>query len=330
MSALPVAVLDRANAREDEAPEQTLAHVIDRARHVERLGYRRFWVAEHHGVPGILGSTPTLLMAAVAARTSRIRVGSGGVMLPAHQPLVVAEQVATLELLHPGRIDLGLGRSLGFTPAVRTALRHDASAAERFGDDITELQSYLDGTAPITAQPQNHGRTPLFVLANRQGLEFAARAGLAVVLGGPGVRPDGSAVEHPGIARYRKDFRPSPWFDAPYVIVATNIAVADTTAAARDLLVPEAWALVASRRTGAFPPLISSEQVAMINKSEQDVRRLTEHLAGGIHGTPDEVRRAVTDMINFTGADELLVTGDTYDHAAQLHSDALLIKALNT
>ncbi|GAB3813246.1 LLM class flavin-dependent oxidoreductase [Tessaracoccus terricola] len=320
---LPVSILDRANAREGQSDGEVLAGVVTRAQRAEALGFHRFWVAEHHGVPGIFGSAPTVLMAALAARTERIRIGTGGVMLPAHQPLVVAEQVATLEALFPGRIDVGLGRSLGFTAAVRKSLRQDADAAERFLEDVRELQGFLGGTAPITAQPQNHARTPLFVLANNKGLELAARAGLGVVLGGPAVLEAGGG-EHPGIATYRREFRPSPWAAAPHVVVAVNLAVAETTAAARELLVPESWALVESRTKGEFPPLVSAARVHAVEKSE----RLAEGIAAAVHGTPGEVRQRLETILAATGADELLATGGMFDAEAQLRSDELLMAAL--
>lgn len=184
LAAVPVSILDRANVRESGEAE-ALAATVQRAKRVEQLGYHRFWVAEHHGVPGIAGSAPTVLMAAVAAQTEKIRVGSGGVMLPSHPPLVVAEQAATLQALFPGRIDLGIGRSVGFTPAVRAALRQNNDAGDRFDADVAELMSYLTGTAPITARPYDDGATPLFVLATGKGTAVAAAAGLAVVVGGP-------------------------------------------------------------------------------------------------------------------------------------------------
>lgn len=328
--AVPVSILDRANSRQGQPDGEVLAAVTKRAQHAEELGYRRFWVAEHHGVPGILGSAPTVLMAALAARTNRIRIGSGGVMLPAHQPMVVAEQVATLEALFPGRIDIGLGRSTGFTAAVRKALRQDAEAGDRFQGDIQELQQFLGGNAPVTAQPRNRARTPLFVLANHKGLEFAATAGLAVVLGGPAVLNDGGRSEHPGIAKYRRDFRPSPWAAEPYVMVAVNVAVADATTDARELLVPEAWAMVESRTRGEFPPLVSAADVHTVEKNQRQQQRLDEGIAAAVFGTPDAVGERLAAILDFTGADEILATGAMFAADAQLRSDALLVEALGS
>lgn len=165
----PVSLLDRANTVAGQPESATLRRVVERAVGAEHLGYRRFWVAEHHAVPGIAGSAPAVLLAAVASCTDTMRVGSGDAMLPSHQPLVVAEQFATLQALFPGRVDLGVGRSLGFTPAVRAALRQGKDAAERFEADIGQVLAFLSGTAPVTARPQDRSATPVFVLATGQG-----------------------------------------------------------------------------------------------------------------------------------------------------------------
>src|SRR5205085_8628461 len=175
-------LLDRARTRAGEPDAVALAGVVDRATAAARLGYERFWVAEHHGVPGIAGAAPAVLLAAIAGRTTRIRLGSAGVMLPHHQPLVVAEQFATVSAFAPGRVDLGLGRSPGFTPPVRRALRE----TERdFAADLAELRGFLTGTAEITVHPQPAGAVPLHELATRRGLQVAAELGLPVIVGGP-------------------------------------------------------------------------------------------------------------------------------------------------
>ncbi|NUL47262.1 MsnO8 family LLM class oxidoreductase [Cellulosimicrobium funkei] len=327
---LPVSLLDRANTVEGVSEAEVLQGVIARAQRAEELGYTRFWVAEHHGVPGIAGSAPTLLMTAIAAATDRLRVGAGGVMLPNHQPLVVAEQAATLQALFPGRIDLGLGRSVGFTPAVRAALRRDQEAAQLFPQDLAELLAFLGGTAPFTARPQDHAATPLFVLATGRGLRWAAEAGLAVVVGGPSLYQRRGETGHEGLARYRRDFRPSPWFAEPYVIVSANLAVADTREAARDLVLPEAWALAQTRVKGEFRALEPAGSIRARLRgdagtlSDRNRRRVEENLASGIHGTPDEVREAVESLVDFTRADELLVTGGMSDPAGQRRSDELV------
>jgi luciferase family oxidoreductase group 1 len=327
-SRVPVSILDRANSLAGSTEAEALNAVVDRAQRSERLGFRRFWVAEHHGVPGIAGSTPTVLMAVLAARTQSIRIGSGGVMLPNHQPLVVAEQAATLEALFPGRIDLGVGRSLGFTPAVRQALRTGEDAARDFPGDLAELTCFLRGEASFTARPRDDAATPLFVLASRQGLTTAARAGLAVVVGGPSLfQRDGHAA-HPGLDLYRERFRPSSWYSEPYVIASANVAVADSREAARRLLLPESWALARSRSQGEFRALADVDDVVARLHGEgstgRDRQRVTETLERSVHGTSREVRAGVEDLMRFTGADELMVTGGMSDLEGQRRSDELL------
>ncbi|OYN89080.1 MsnO8 family LLM class oxidoreductase [Parenemella sanctibonifatiensis] len=321
---VPVSVLDRANALAGVDQTDVLRGVIDRARRVEGLGFKRFWVAEHHGVPGIVGATPTVLMAAIAAETQKIRIGSGGVMLPNHAPLIVAEQAATLEALHPGRIDLGLGRSVGFTPAVREALRSERGAALRFGEDLRELMAFLNGTAPFTARPRNDAATPLFVLATGQGLVTAAELGLAVVVGGPSVvHREGDS--HPGLAAYRRDFQPSPWWPEPYVIVSADVAVADSADDAERLVLPEAWSLAQSSTRGEFSPLESADEVAakVARATDRERTRTQEHLDAALAGTPDEVAAGVQELLSYTGADEVLITGGMSDIAGQQRSDEL-------
>ena len=179
-----LSLLDRSRTRADASDAEALEATITRAVHAEGAGYERFWVAEHHAVPGIASGAPTVLLAAVGARTSRIRIGSGGVMLPLHQPFVVAEQARVLDALHPGRVDLGLGRSLGFTAPVRQALRRDHDAPDTFEDDLLELRGFLEDTAGVTVRPATSRVVPMHLLATGRGLAVAARLGLPLVLGG--------------------------------------------------------------------------------------------------------------------------------------------------
>ncbi|MET1154931.1 MsnO8 family LLM class oxidoreductase [Arthrobacter sp.] len=321
---IPLSILDRANARAGSSASDALSATVRRAQQAEQLGYQRFWVAEHHGVPGIAGSAPTVLMAAVAAQTERIRVGSGGVMLPNHQPLVVAEQAATLQALFPGRIDLGIGRSVGFTPAVRSALRQDKDAADRFAEDLAELLSYLGGTAAITARPSDGGATRPFVLATGQGAQIAAKAGLAVVVGGPaftGRKPELARIV---LERYRKNFRPSAYYAVPYVIASANVAVADSAEAARELLLPEAWAMAQSRTLGEFPPLEPVDSIRTLPMTPRQQDLVSETLAGAVHGTADQVALRLGLLLEATGADELMVTTNTFDTAALDDTDRRL------
>ena len=312
-----LSVLDRAQTRAGVSDADTLLCVVERAQRAEQLGYRRFWVAEHHGVPGIAGSAPAVLAAAIASRTTSIRLGTGGIMLPNHRPLVVAEQAATLAALSGGRFDLGVGRSLGFTQPVRTALDAGKEDAARFEEDIAELLAFLAGEASVTARPQDGGRTPVFVLATGQGVDIAARSGIGVVLGGPGLFRE----EDPALLRYREAFRPSPWWDAPHVTVSLNVAVAPTTAQARDLLLPEARALAVSRTEGYFPSLENPDRRQLTSRQETLVENA---LATSVYGTQAEVADGLGELHARTGADELLVSGGAWDLEAQSRSDELL------
>jgi luciferase family oxidoreductase group 1 len=321
-----ISLLDRANARHGFPDAEALHRVLERAQRAEEWGYHRFWVAEHHAVPGIAGSVPAVLMAAIAARTSSIRVGSGGIMLPNHQALVVAEQAATLEALHPGRIDLGVGRSVGFTPAVRNALRAGKQDAERFEDDLFELLAYLSGAAPITARPRNESATPVFVLATGSGIDIAARAGLAVVLGGPAVFRTDQSGKLPALERYRSQFRPSRWFDKPFVMVSANVAVGASRQTARELLLPEAVALARSRSTGAFAPLAPVGPAEWTGLTVRERDAVESSLSTSVYGTAPEVRSQLEHLLAASGADELLITGGAFDVAGQSESDRLLAR----
>jgi luciferase family oxidoreductase group 1 len=317
-------LLDRSRTRAGRPEAAALTHTVERAVEAERLGYARFWVAEHHGVPGIASGAPAVLLAAIGARTAGIRLGSGGVMLPNHQPLVVAEQFLVLAGLHPGRVDLGLGRSLGFTAPVRRALRRPDDEPDTFADDVAEVRSYLERTAPVTARPLVDEPLPLFLLATGRGLEVAARLGLPVVLGGPVLsRPELGDL----LAAYRRDFRPHR-DGRPSVTVSVDVLVADTDAEARELALPEVWAMVRARRTGVFDAL---EPVAAIRErrwDDQDADRVARGLDAVVAGGPATVRRRLEELADRTGADELLASGATYDRAALTASDAALAALL--
>lgn len=318
-------VLDRANTIAGLSESETLRGVIEHARGVEKLGFERFLVAEHHAVPGIPGSQPAVLAAAVAAQTSTIRVGTGGIMLPNRQPLLAAEQIATLEALFPGRIDAGVGNSVGFTAPVRRALRQGdpREVKARYRDDLVEMLSYLDGTAEITARPFNQARTPVWILAGFKSVALAAELGLGVIIGGPSLVA-GEGDSHRGLDYYRENFRPSAFAPEPKVIVSLDVAVADTTAAARDLLLPETWAATLSRRTGAFDYLEPVEELDEAALSAQDRGCLHDRLSVAVYGTPREVGERLGEIARYTGADEVLVTGGMSDVDGRARSEELL------
>ncbi|WP_208608377.1 LLM class flavin-dependent oxidoreductase [Amycolatopsis pretoriensis] len=314
-------MLDRSPVRRDGGIARALRDTVAFAADVERLGYHRFWVSEHHGVPGVAGSAPTVLAAAVAGATSRIRVGTGGVMLPNHRPLVVAEQFGVLEALFPGRIDMGLGRSVGFTAGVREALGHGKEAAGHFGAQVRELLGFFAGEHPgVHAYPAEGLRVPPFLLATGSGADLAAELGLPLVIAP--VRGERALAE--AVTRYRDGFRPSAWASEPYVVVSSAIAVADSAADARRLLVSEAWATVYSRSHGVFPPLSPPSEVLALPMTDRERKRLEETLDSQISGTAAEVEDRLGALIDAAGADEVLVTTAAYDQSARLDSLARL------
>ncbi|MFE9423185.1 LLM class flavin-dependent oxidoreductase [Kitasatospora sp. NPDC006697] len=325
--ALRLSVLDRSRIRQGEPPAQALRDTVAFAREAERLGYHRFWVAEHHGVPGVAGSAPTVLAAAVAAATTRIRIGTGGVMLPNHQPMVVAEQFGVLASLFPDRIDMGLGRSVAFTDGVRRALGREKDAADHFPEQLAELLGYFapppDSRPEVHARPAEGLRVPAFVLATGSGADLAAEAGLPLVIGGPH-GPDALLA---AVDRYRSRFRPSAQSAAPYVVLAGNIAVAPTPEAAHDLLVSEAWSTAYARTHGEFPPLTPTAEVLARPMTPRERTAYDQALTGHLWGPPDRVVADLRTLLARTGADEYLVTTHSHDRAALLTSYRLLAEA---
>lgn len=325
LSATRFSILDRSRVRDGQPPAAALRESVEFARLAEEWGYHRFWVAEHHSVPGVAGSAPTVLAAAIAGATDRIRVGTGGVMLPNHQPLVVAEQFGTLEALYPGRIDMGLGRSVGFTDGVRRALGHGKDDAEDFDAQLTELFGYFtEGRGGVHAWPAEGLRVPAYLLATGSGALRAARFGLPLVIAA--IAGQDAMVE--AITNYRNEFRPSARGDSPYVIVSTSVVIADTVEQAHRLLLPEAWSAAYSRTRGEFPALLSPERIEREPMTDRQRRIFEESLRGHIHGPESVVLPALEDLIAATGADEILVHTSTYDRAVRLESHRRLAVAV--
>ncbi|MFE0534299.1 LLM class flavin-dependent oxidoreductase [Streptomyces nigra] len=321
-------VLDRSRTREGHTAPEALRDTVALARVAEELGFHRFWVSEHHGVPGVAGSAPTVLAAAVAGATRTIRVGTGGVMLPNHRPLVVAEQFGVLESLFPGRIDMGLGRSVGFTGGVRKALGRDKEDAEDFAGQLEELLGWFRGTSPtgVHARPPEGLTVPPFVLAMGEGADIAAHAGLPMVIGD---LRDRERMRR-GVDRYRERFRPSQWASEPYVVISGTVAVAATPEEARRLLVPEAWSMAYSRTHGTFPPLPPAERVEALSLSGREREFYERGLTGHVAGTEEQVAHELETLLKETGAQEVLVTTSTYDREALVDSYRRLARIVHS
>ncbi|ASW55973.1 LLM class flavin-dependent oxidoreductase [Plantactinospora sp. KBS50] len=321
---VPLSVLDLAPVSADGTVGDALANTTELARRTEQLGYRRFWVAEHHNMPGIASSAPAVLLAHLAARTSSIRVGSGGVMLPNHAPLVVAEQFGTLEALHPGRVDLGIGRAPGTDQVTALALRRtvEGLSAEGFPRELGDLLNYFTGerSGPITATP-GRGDMPAVWLLGSSG--FSAQ--LAGLMGLPfSFAHHFSAVNTvPALALYRESFRPSRWLDRPYAMVAVNTICADTDERAEWLAGPSALSFL-RLRTGRPQRLASPEEAAGYAYSEPEREFVAQRREGQAMGSPETVRRQLADLVERTGADELMLTTMVYDLADRVRSFELV------
>lgn len=322
---LSFSVLDRAQNITGDTDAAAVRRAVDHATRVEKLGFTRFFTAEHHAVPGIPGSQPTLLASAVAAATDAIRVGTAGIMLPNHPPLVAAEQIGVLAALHPGRIDVGIGNSVGFTGPVRDALRQGdpAELKARYADDLVEFLGYLDTTSEVTMRPVLDTAVPLYLLAGFSSLTLAARHGLGVIVGGPSLLDD-TRSSHAGLDGYRRDFVDKQRRPGRHAIISLDIAVADTHEAARDLLLPQHVAGVLARRTGEFGALQPVGDIDETDLSDRERQRLADSLATAVYGTPWEVRERLETIMAFTDAEEIVVTGGMSDIEGQQRSEELL------
>ncbi|HEV2592666.1 MAG TPA: LLM class flavin-dependent oxidoreductase [Gaiellaceae bacterium] len=319
----PLSILDLAPIVEGSTVGEALRNSLDLAQHAERLGYRRIWLAEHHNAVGIASSATAVVIAHVAAGTSTIRVGAGGIMLPNHAPIVIAEQFGTLEALHPGRIDLGLGRAPGTDVQTTRALRRDNTSADSFPQDVLELQHYLgdvqDGQA-IVATPGAGACVPLWILGSSlYGAQLAAALGLPYSFASH-FAPDALL---PAVALYREQFRPSAQLDRPYVMVGANAIVADTEPEARRLFtsVQQSFTNIFRGRRGKLPPPIDDIESYW---SPVEKGRVMGMLARSFVGTPAVVRAELDAFAAETGADELILASAIHDHATRLRSYELL------
>ena len=323
---VPLSVLDLVPIGSGSTATVALKHSTALIRRAEELGFHRYWVAEHHGMPGIASSSPAVLIAHLAGVTSRIRVGSGGVMLPNHQPLVIAEQFGMLDALHPGRIDLGIGRAPGTDQRTARALRRGAAqlGADDFPQELTELASYFRGEGPVVAVPA-HGQQPAMWLLGSSGYS----AQLAGLLGLPFAFAHHFSAENtlPALALYRETFRPSPMLSEPYSMIAASVLAAGTDEEARRLALPSALQFL-RLRLGQPGPVPTPEEASTYPYSEQERAFVEDRLAGQIIGSSDTVRDGVHELLERTGVDELMVVTSTHDGADRLRSYELLAAAL--
>jgi luciferase family oxidoreductase group 1 len=324
---IPVSILDLTPVTEGGRAADSIRNALDLARHAEAWGYHRFWLAEHHNFPGVASAATALVIGFVAQGTTRIRVGAGGIMLPNHAPLQIAEQFGTLDELYPDRIDLGLGRAPGTDAATARALRRTlAGGVDRFPQDVVELMGYFGAPEPgqrVRAFPgAGHANIPIWVLGSSLfGAELAAHLGLPFAF----ASHFAPAALISSLDLYRSRFRPSERLAKPHVMVAHNVFAADTEEEAQFIATSQMQGFLNLRRgrPGLLPP--PREDLAF-DESEHLVLR--DVLSRSAIGTEEQVRAQLQRFIAETGADELILAGQVYDHAARLRSFEIAARAV--
>jgi len=332
MTRIPVSILDLAPIRRGETASDSFAASVVLAQRAEDLGYQRIWYAEHHNIAGIASSATSVLIAHIGAQTRTIRLGAGGVMLPNHAPLTIAEQFGTLAAMYPGRIDLGLGRAPGSDQNTMYALRRDPRSADNFPRDVVELQGYLNGESRVRgvdAVPGKGSRVPLYILGSSLfGAKLAAALGLPYAFASH-FAP--SALLE-AITAYRDEFRPSEQLDRPYVMAGVNVLAADTTDAAceqlREIRRIRAVSLH-GRRLGVDDQDVTDEQADQLLAAGLSVQ-VDHMLTYTAAGTPREVSDYLDDFLRLTGADELITVHQVPTAEGRLRSVTLLAEALDT
>jgi len=324
---IPLSILDLAPIVKGQTVGDAIAASVALAQQAEAGPYRRVWYAEHHNMATIASSATSVLIAHIAANTSTIRLGAGGVMLPNHSPLTIAEQFGTLEAMYPGRIDLGLGRAPGSDQNTMYALRRDANSADRFPQDVLELQGYLTGNTRVPgvdAVPGKGSNVPLYVLGSSMfGSQLAAALGLPYAF----ASHFAPQLLEPAVAAYRAEFRPSEQLDRPYVIAGVNVVAADTTDDARE----QFQVMRRIRALGLFTrpdgSRYSYDQADALLQSPAG-RHVDQMLQHSAVGTPDEVREHVEGFAKFADADELIVAHQSPTPEQRLRSVTLLAEAM--
>ena len=326
---IPFSVLDLAPVPEGATPAQALANTVELARLAERLGYHRYWMAEHHNMTGIASAATSILIGHVAGATSTIRVGAGGVMLPNHAPLVIAEQFGTLATLYPDRIDLGLGRAPGTDQVTMRALRRGLQGEDTFPKDVVELLHYFEPAQPgqqVQAVPGAGTRVPVWILGSSlYGAQLAAHLGLPYAFASH-FAPEALM---PALETYRSRFEPSEQQARPHAMVGVNVIAADTDEEARRLFTSAQQAFTNMQRgtRGLLPRPIDDIETYW---SPMEKARASAMLACSFVGSPDTVRAGLERFIAQTGADEIMVASAIHDHEARLHSYTLLADVVRT
>ncbi len=322
-------ILDLSPIAEGGSAAQSFRNSAELAQHGERWGYRRYWLAEHHGMPGIASAATAVLIAHVAGATTTIRVGAGGIMLPNHSPLVIAEQFGTLEALFPGRIDLGLGRAPGSDHTMARALRRNLSSdADAFPQDVVELMDYLadNGRQAVRAVPGAGAKVPIWILGSSL---FGAQ--LAAMLGLPYAFASHFAPSQmmQAIEIYRANFRPSEALAQPYVMLGFNVFAADSDDKAHYLATSaqQAFVNLRSGRPSRLPPP-KADFLEQLGPAEHAL--LQSILSCSAIGSPDTVQQGLHDFVARTGADELMITSQIFDHQARLRSYEIAAGAMRT
>ncbi|MFC4625045.1 LLM class flavin-dependent oxidoreductase [Daeguia caeni] len=325
---IPLSVLDLSPIPEGAGPEQALRNTCALAQHAEKLGYVRYWLAEHHNMPGIASSATSVLIAYVAAATSTIRVGSGGVMLPNHSPLVVAEHYGTLAALFPGRIDLGLGRAPGTDPVTAQALRQSLDFdPNAFPRDVVELLNYFKPSEPgqrVRAIPGEGSNVPVWILgSSTYGAQLAAMLGLPYAF----ASHFAPAEMYHAIQVYRERFQPSEYLDKPYVILGLNVIAAETDEEAHFLFSSQLQSFV-NLRSGHPSKLPAPVEGFYQSLPPAQLALVEQMLSCRVVGGPETVGKGIRDFAERTGADELMLTGMIYDHHKRLRSYEIAISSI--
>ncbi|MCG7540164.1 LLM class flavin-dependent oxidoreductase [Pseudoalteromonas sp. OF7H-1] len=320
---MPFSLLELSPMKERDTVSQTLANSVAYAQKADELGFKRFWMAEHHNMRGIVCAATSVLIGHIAGHTRNIRVGAGGVMLPNHPPLVVAEQFGTLESLYPGRIDLGLGRAPGSDPITSRALRRDDRRAEQFDDEVAELQALLgpyDGKSSVRAIPGENTKVPIWLLGSSlYSAQLAAKRGLPYAFAGHFA----PRFVHDAIALYRRDFQPSKVLDKPYVMLGLPVVAADTDEQAQYLATTSKQRILALMRGQALwlkPPVDSME--GLWNAQEQ--MQVDSFLGLSVVGSPATVHHKLSMIKRELAVDEFIFTNDLYELSDRKHALEIL------